>query len=152
LKTLNYTARFIELASEINTSMPYYVIDKVTDSLNNESKSVRGANIVVLGVAYKRDVDDVRESPALDVISLLMNKGANVVYHDPHVESVRLDGQGIMKSSVFSNDLLENADCIVIITDHSSYDWQRILDHSKVVVDTRHVTAGIKGKARVVSL
>lgn len=152
LKTLNYTARFIELASEINTSMPYYVIDKVTDALNNESKSVRGANIVVLGVAYKRDVDDVRESPALDVISLLMNKGANVVYHDPHVDSVRLDGQGIMKSSVFSNDLLENADCIVIITDHSSYDWRRILDHSKVVVDTRHVTAGIKGKAKVVSL
>ena len=83
LKTLNYTARFIELASEINTSMPLYVIDKVTDALNDESKAVRGSKIVVLGVAYKRDVDDVRESPALDVISLLEKRGAHVIFHDP---------------------------------------------------------------------
>lgn len=152
LKTLNYTARFIELASEINTSMPLYVIDKVVDALNDEAKAVRGSNVVVLGVAYKRDIDDVRESPALDVIGLLMHKGANVRYHDPYVPSVRLEHDARMHSEEYSADLLESADCVVIITDHSNYDWQHVLDHSALVVDTRHATAAFTGRARVVSL
>ncbi len=120
LKTLNYTARFIELASEINSSMPLYVIDKVTTALNDESKSVRGSKIVVLGVAYKRDIDDVRESPALDVISLLQDRGADVVFHDPYVAKVRLEDEEIMQRTEFSEALLETADCVVIVTDHSS--------------------------------
>ena len=152
LKTLNYNARFIELASEINTSMPLYVIDKITDALNDVSKSVRGANIVVLGVAYKRDIDDVRESPALDVLMLLHNKGANISYHDHYVPSLRLDGAGTLESCKYNDTLLEAADCVVIITDHSDYDWQHVLDHSKIVVDTRHATAKINGNARVVML
>ncbi len=152
LKSLNYTARFIELASEINTSMPLYVLEKVNDALNAERKSVNGASIVVLGVAYKRDIDDVRESPALDVIGLLEERGAQVVYHDPYVAQVRLEDNAIMQRSEYSDELLESADCVVIVTDHSVYDWQHVLDHSRLVVDTRHATAARTGRARVVSL
>ena len=153
LKTLNYNARFIELASEVNTAMPHYVVDKVTQALNDDCKSVRGSKIVVLGVAYKRDVDDVRESPALDVIGLLNNLGAKLVYHDPFVPSVRLENDVIMENVDYSAALLESADCVVIVTDHGAFDWQHILDHSKLVVDTRNATVRAdKSRARVVSL
>ncbi len=152
LKTLNYTARFIELASEINTSMPEYVVEKVTAALNDESKAVRGSKVVVLGVAYKRDIDDVRESPALDVIGLLEKRGAKVVFHDPYVPKVRLENDAIMERSDYSDGLLESADCVVIVTDHTAYDWQHVLDHSRLVVDTRHATAPRQGLARVVPL
>jgi UDP-N-acetyl-D-glucosamine dehydrogenase len=152
LKTLNYTARFIELASEINSSMPLYVVDKVTQALNDDSKAVRGSRVIVLGVAYKRDVDDVRESPALDVISLLHNRGADVAYHDPFVPGIRLENDAHMTSSEYSDGLLRGADCVVIITDHTSYDWQQVLDNSKLVVDTRNSTANRNGKARIVTL
>ncbi|MFN8451659.1 MAG: nucleotide sugar dehydrogenase [Anaerolineae bacterium] len=152
LKTLNYTARFIELASEINTSMPEYVVEKVTAALNDESKAVRGSKVVVLGVAYKRDIDDVRESPALDVIGLLEKRGAKVVFHDPYVPKVRLENDAIMERSDYSAALLESADCVVIVTDHTAYDWQHVLDHSRLVVDTRHATAPRQGLARVVPL
>jgi UDP-N-acetyl-D-glucosamine dehydrogenase len=154
LKTLNYNARFIELASEINTSMPLYVMTKITDALNDEGKAVRGSKVVVLGVAYKRDVNDVRESPALDVLGLLQEKGANVVYNDPYIPHVRLEGEHYhdMDSTPYSEELLESADCVVVVTDHTNYDWQHILDHSKLIVDTRHVTPPRTGKARVVLL
>ncbi len=152
MKTLNYRARFIELASEINTSMPLYVIDKVNDALNDDSKAVRGSKIVVLGVAYKRDIDDVRESPALDIISLLEKRGAHVSYHDPYVAKIRLEGDTVMQSKPYSDALLEDADCVVIVTDHSTYDWQHVVDHSQLIVDTRHATAAFSGRARVVSL
>lgn len=152
LRTLNYNARFIELASEVNTSMPLYVIEKVTQALNDDCKSVKGSHIVVLGVAYKRDVDDVRESPALDVISLLHNRGAKVEYHDPYVPSVRLEDDEHMSTSQYSDALLESADCVVIVTDHSSYDWQHVAEHSALIVDTRNALAKVSGKARVVPL
>jgi UDP-N-acetyl-D-glucosamine dehydrogenase len=152
LKSLNYNARFIELASEVNTSMPYYVMEKVTDALNDQGKSVRGANIVVLGVAYKRDVDDVRESPALDVIGLLHNKGAQVTYHDPYVPGIYLEDNRHVQASDYSAELLQAADCVVVITDHSCYDWQHVLDHSKVIVDTRHVINVSNGRTRVITL
>jgi UDP-N-acetyl-D-glucosamine dehydrogenase len=151
LKTLNYTARFIELASEINTSMPLHVLDKVADALNDEGKAIRGARVVVLGVAYKPDVSDVRESPALDIIELLRKKGAQVVYHDPFVASVRLE-EGSMASSPYSEALLSEADCVVIVTHHKTYDWSHVVQHSRLIVDTRHVTKGLAGGARVVSL
>ena len=151
LRTLNYTARFIELASEINTSMPLHVLGKVTEALNDEGKAVKGAHIVVLGVAYKPDVSDVRESPALDIIELLRKKGAQVAYHDPFVPSVRLE-EGSMASSDYSEALLREADCVVIVTHHKSYDWRHVVQHSKLIVDTRHVTKGLAGQARVVSL
>lgn len=152
LKTLNYNARFIELASEINTSMPLYVIDKVTQALNDDCKSVRGSKVVVLGVAYKRDIDDVRESPALDVLSLLHERGAQVVYHDPYVPQLRLEGEHKMESTAYSTELLESADCVVIVTDHSTFDWQQVIDHSKLIVDTRHALHPHTGRARIVSL
>ncbi|MFN8529201.1 MAG: nucleotide sugar dehydrogenase [Anaerolineae bacterium] len=152
LKTLNYTARFIELASEINTSMPIYVTEKVADALNDDAKSVRNSKIVVLGMAYKRDIDDVRESPAIDVVGLLQHRGANVVYHDPYVASFRTEHNELMYSVPFNAELLESADCVVIVTDHSVIDYEFVLKHSKLVVDTRHATAGKSGSARVVSL
>ncbi len=153
MKSLNYNARFIELASEINTQMPHHVVDKVTKALNDDCKSVRGSKLVVLGVAYKRDVDDVRESPALDVIGLLNNLGAKLVYHDPYVARVRLENETMMDSTPYSVDLLQDADAVVIVTDHTSFDYQEIVDHSRLVVDTRNATSKTsKSQARVVSL
>lgn len=152
LKTLNYNARFIELASEVNTSMPYHVIDIVTDALNDECKSVRASRIVVLGAAYKPDVDDVRESPALDIIELLREKGADVVYHDPYVPQIRM-GDNIMTGVTYDDALLKEADCVVIVTDHSDYDWDHVLNNSRLVIDTRNATKyRVNGSARVVKL
>ena len=152
LKTLNYTARFIELASEINTSMPAYVVTKVADALNEDGKSVKGSKVVVLGVAYKRDVDDMRESPALDVLHLLIQKGAHVSYHDPHVPSLRLEDGHLLENAAYSDSLLSGADCVVIITDHSSIDWSHVTKTAKVVVDSRNATAKAPGTARIVPL
>lgn len=151
LKTLNYNARFIELASEINTGMPLYVVQKVADALNDDAKPVRGSRIVVLGVAYKPDVDDVRESPALDVIELLRERGADVAYHDPYVSSIRL-GEDTLHSEAYDDDLLAGADCVVVVTDHSSYDWEHVLSRSQLVMDTRHATFSHSGTARVIGL
>ena len=139
LRTLDYNARFIELASEVNASMPFYVLDKITQALNNQQKSVRGSRVLILGAAYKRDVDDVRESPALDIISLLRQRGADVVYCDPHVAELRLDAETWLKSAAYSPALLQSADCAVVVTDHSAFDWGEIAAHCRVIVDTRHV-------------
>jgi UDP-N-acetyl-D-glucosamine dehydrogenase len=152
LKTLNYTARFIELASEINTAMPLHVITKITDALNDDGKAVRGSKILVLGVAYKRDIDDVRESPALDVLSLLRHKGAEVHYHDPYVASLRLEDDQKLENEPYSRELIALMDCVVVITDHSVFDWQQIVDDSRLIVDTRNATGQVTGQARVVSI
>ncbi len=152
LKTLNYTARFIELASEINTSMPIYVVDKVIHGLNTHRKAVNGSRVLVLGVAYKRDVDDVRESPALDVIELLRERGADVVYHDPFVPRIRLTGGVTMEGVALTDEHLTSADCVIIITDHTVFDWQRVVDCSQLIVDSRHATRNHTGKAQVISL
>jgi UDP-N-acetyl-D-glucosamine dehydrogenase len=161
LKTLNYTARFIELASEINTSMPVYVVDKVMHALNDDSKALRGSNVAVLGVAYKRDVDDVRESPALDIIHLLKERGANVTYHDPYVPSVRLDdphGEHKADAKVeysveLTVDWLKSADCVVIVTDHTSFDWSWVVSNSRLIVDTRNATNNLRTNGtRVIKL
>ncbi len=122
LKTLNYNARFIQLAGEINSDMPRYWVEKVQDALNEANKSVKGSRVLVLGVAYKKDIDDVRESPALDIIELLHQKGADVRYHDPHVAAFAHNGYS-MQSEADVNLALQSADCVVIVTDHSSYDW-----------------------------
>lgn len=151
LKALNYNARFIELASEINTSMPEYVVTKVADALNDDGKAVRGSKLAVLGVAYKKDIDDVRESPALDVIHLLLEKGADVSYHDPYIPVIRLDGD-VLSSTTLTEDWLADADAVVWVTDHTAYDRQWVLDNAKLIVDTRNATKGVNGKARVVGL
>lgn len=137
LKTLDYTARFIELASEINTSMPRYWVQKVADALNDQSKAIRGSRVLVLGVAYKKDVSDVRESPALDIIHLLREKGAVVSYHDPHVASIRIEDERLHGESDLVS-ALANSDCVIIATDHSSYDWQLVRKHAPIVIDTRN--------------
>jgi len=138
LRTLQYNARFIELASEINTAMPRYWVQKVQDALNEAGKAVKGSRILVLGVAYKKNVSDLRESPALDIIHLLEEKGAHVVYHDPHVPAFEHEGMEM----VGETDLdvaLGAADCVVIVTDHTAYDWADVQAQARLLVDTRHV-------------
>ncbi len=145
LKSLNYNARFIELASEINTNMPRYTLGKIQDALNLVKKPVNGSKVLVLGAAYKPDIDDLRESPSLDVIHLLQEKGAKVSYHDPYIPHLRHDN--IVLDSV--PDLMTavaEADCVAIITNHSSYDYDAILEAATMVVDTRNAL-GAKGKA-----
>jgi len=144
LKSLNYNARFIELASEINTNMPRYVVGKVQDALNLHQKSVNGSKILILGVAYKPDIDDIRESPALDIIHLLEEKGAAIEYHDPFIS--RIDHEGWMFESI--SDLKAHvaaADCVVIVTNHSQYDYPQILEDSQLIVDTRNAL-GLKSR------
>ncbi|MGA2111358.1 MAG: nucleotide sugar dehydrogenase [Anaerolineales bacterium] len=145
LRAVNYTARFIELASEINTNMPRYAVQKVQDALNGNSKALNGSRILVVGVAYKPDVGDVRESPALDVIGLLKNRGAIVEYHDPYVPEVRHDSWRL-ECVPDLKGALKRADCVVIITPHASYDWRQVLDESALIVDTRNAL-GQAGKA-----
>ena len=140
MRTLDYRTRFIELASEINAEMPQFVVGKVRAALNASRKAVNGARILVLGVAYKRDVNDVRESPALDIIRLLAADGAQVEYHDPFVPEVAEDGASL-SSVALTDEALSEADAVVIVTDHSEVDYGRVLELAGVVVDARHVTA-----------
>jgi UDP-N-acetyl-D-glucosamine dehydrogenase len=152
MRTLNYKTRFIDLASEINSHMPEFVVQKVADALNDVRKSVRGSRVLVLGVAYKRDIDDVRESPALDVIRLLEERGAHVEFHDPFVDEFREDGH-IRKGVALGDEVLRLADAVVVVTDHKTVDYQRVVDHATLVVDTRNVTAGLNsGRAHIVPL
>jgi UDP-N-acetyl-D-glucosamine dehydrogenase len=152
MRTLNYKTRFIDLAGEINSEMPAVVVRKVAQALNEEKKAVNGSRILVLGVAYKKDIDDMRESPALDVIRLLEIQGANVFYHDPFVPKYREDGHE-HASVALTDKEIESADAVVIVTDHSTVDYQRVVDLAGVVVDTRNATAKLtKGKGRIVSL
>ena len=152
LKTLNYKARFIELAGEINAEMPQYVVDKVADALNRVKKSVNGSKILVLGVAYKKDIGDIRESPALDIIRLLRDKGATVRWHDSHVADVEDLGPESRVETLTPRDL-SGADCVVIVTDHSEYDWTWVMKSSVMIVDTRNALRGLgEGTDKVVKL
>jgi UDP-N-acetyl-D-glucosamine dehydrogenase len=152
MRTLNYKTRFIDLASEINSQMPDFVVEKVAHALNDDRKAVNGSHVLVIGVAYKKNIDDIRESPALDVIRLLEGRGASVDYHDPFIPSFREDGHE--RAGVpLSAELLDRVDAVVIVTDHANVDYQLIVDHAPVVVDARHATAGlVPGRARVFSL
>jgi UDP-N-acetyl-D-glucosamine dehydrogenase len=152
MRTLNYKTRFIDLASEINSEMPEYVVRKVARALNDERKATNGSKILVLGVAYKKDIDDMRESPALDVIRLLEARGADVDFHDPWVPSFREDG--VTRTGVaLSKELLAASDAVVIVTDHSNVDYQFVADHAALVVDTRNATQRLRpSRARLVTL
>jgi UDP-N-acetyl-D-glucosamine dehydrogenase len=138
MKGLNYTARFIELASDVNTAMPRYWVQKAQDALNDAGKAVRGSRVLVLGVAYKRDISDMRESPALDIIRLLQEKGAQVQYHDPHVPAFEDHGLA-MTSEADLAQALAAADLVVIATDHANYDWEDVAQRATLIIDTRHV-------------
>lgn len=144
LRSLNYTARFIELASEINTQMPRFVVVKVQDALNNVKKPIKGSRILILGVAYKPDIDDMRESPALDVIHLLRQKGAEVVYHDPFVPTISHDEWSLSCVPDLMAEVAK-ADAVVIITNHKDYDYSGILAASHMIIDTRNAL-GVAGR------
>ena len=141
LKSVKYTARFIELASEINTNMPRHVVSLTQDALNSVGKPLKGMKVLVLGVAYKPDIDDLRESPALDILGLLMQKGAEVTYHDPHAPIIREDPHYDLPEMHSVPDVMaavRSADCVVIVTNHSSYDYAAILEQARLIVDTRN--------------
>ncbi|MEN6483202.1 MAG: nucleotide sugar dehydrogenase [Anaerolineaceae bacterium] len=152
MKSLNYNARFIELASEINTNMPRFVVSKVQDALNEHGKPLKGSRILVLGAAYKPDIDDLRESPALDVIGLLRNKGGLVNYHDPYIPHIVHDGW-TLDSDQDLEGAIRAADCVVIVTNHKVYDYGKILQLSHLIVDTRNALgAAGKNNPKVVRL
>jgi UDP-N-acetyl-D-glucosamine dehydrogenase len=153
LRSLNYYARFIELAGDINSGMPEYIVEKVTSALNDQRKSLKGAKIMVLGIAYKKDISDVRESPALDIIRLLERKGATVIFNDPYVKEVILDGGKKGFPVPLSAKSVSSVDCVAIITDHSDYNYQWIVDKAKLVVDTRNATKNVKnGRTKIYKL
>jgi UDP-N-acetyl-D-glucosamine dehydrogenase len=142
LRTLNYTARFIELAGQVNHYMPEHTVRLVSDALNYRRKAVNGSRVLILGVAYKPNVDDVRESPALDIIRMLEQKGADVFYHDPHVPRTSL-GAIELASVELSQGLLASCDAVVIITPHDGYDWEWVVRHAPLVIDTRNATRSL---------
>ena len=145
MRTLNYRARLIEVAEDVNARMPAFVAGKVREGLNGAGRAVKGSRILLLGVSYKKDVGDVRESPSLDILELLSEDGAEVLYHDPHVAKV-VTAEGVAhESQPLADDTLTGADAVVIVTDHSDFDYGRILALSSLLVDARNVTSGLRG-------
>ncbi|MFQ5690079.1 MAG: nucleotide sugar dehydrogenase [Gemmatimonadota bacterium] len=148
MRTLHYKTRFIEMAAEVNASMPRYVVSKIAEALNEDRKPVNGSRILLLGVSYKADVEDTRESPALDILGLLQGMGARLRYHDPYVPSVQLEWDRIDSVPLTAEELAA-ADAVVITTDHRVVDYQRVLDHAAIVVDPRNALRGRTGPATV---
>lgn len=148
MKTLHYRTRFIELAAEINAEMPRYVVEKVAEALNRVRKPLNGSRVLLLGVSYKPDVEDTRESPAIDILQLLADRGADVRYHDPHVPELHLDG-GSYRSEPLSGENLAEADAVLITTDHSDVDYDLVLERADIIVDPRNALAGKRGRAIV---
>jgi UDP-N-acetyl-D-glucosamine dehydrogenase len=142
VKEVGFEARFIELAGHVNGAMPHHVVAKIADALNTHAKSVRGSSVLILGVAYKRDIDDFRESPALDVMAELELKGARLVYYDPYVPTIAArewpGGRDVASIQTLSTDALAAADCVVILTDHRAFDFEKIRTHAKLIVDSRN--------------
>ncbi|PKK83932.1 MAG: UDP-N-acetyl-D-glucosamine dehydrogenase [candidate division Zixibacteria bacterium HGW-Zixibacteria-1] len=152
LKSLNYYARFIELAGDINSHMPEYVVERVRKLLNHYGKSVKGSNILILGVAYKKDIKDMRESPALDVMKLLEKDGAKLHYNDPHVPEIRWN-EGSHRSVKLTAGLLNKADLVIILTNHTSYNYHWIVENSKLIFDSRNAAQMVKsGRNKITTL
>ena len=140
-KQAGIEARFIELAGYINGQMPHFVVDKIQNALNDAGKPVKGSRIHILGVAYKKDIDDVRESPALDIMLLLRKRGGLLSFSDSHVQNLKLDGETLRSAAL--EDGVSDADCVVIVTDHSSVDYRAVLDRARLIVDTRNALRGM---------
>jgi UDP-N-acetyl-D-glucosamine dehydrogenase len=141
VKEVGFEARFIELAGHVNNAMPLHVVEKINDALNTRSKSIRGSSVLILGISYKRDIDDMRESPALDVMALLQQKGARISYHDPFVRKLAArdwPGDLDLASVALTPDALRSADCAVIITDHKAFDYKMITRDASLIVDSRN--------------
>jgi UDP-N-acetyl-D-glucosamine dehydrogenase len=157
MRTLSFKTRMIELASEINAEMPAFVVRKVADALNEDGKAIKGSRVLVLGVAYKKDIDDLRESPALEIIHLLQEKGADVAFHDPFCPTIHDDGHTPIRNLPLhtvelTDELLGSMDVVLVVTDHSTVDYQRVADSARLVIDTRGAMRGIEGPARVYGL
>ena len=149
----NIATRFIELAGEVNTRMPEYVVEKTMDALNMRKKALAKSTVLILGVAYKKDIDDLRESPALEVIRLLQKKGARVMYHDPFSETLPPIRKGTidLKSEELTAGLLHKVDCVIITTAHSSYDYDWIVKHAPLIIDTRNATRNVgEGRKKII--
>jgi len=132
--------------------MPNFVMRKITDGLNDRRKSVNGSRVLILGVSYKKDIDDLRESPALDVLRLLQRKGGKVLYNDPYINELELEGT-MLKSRKLTASLLKSVDCVTITTDHSVYDYEMIVEHAPFVVDTRNATANVaRNRRKIIKL
>ncbi|MSR75398.1 MAG: nucleotide sugar dehydrogenase [Planctomycetes bacterium] len=151
LRALNYNARFIEMAGEINSHMPEYVLDLCAQSLNTDTKPLKGSRVLVLGVAYKRDVDDCRESPGLDIITMLQQAGSRVEYADPHVPKIDFHGLD-MRAVPCDKAQLAAADLVIVVTDHTAFDIALIAEHARLIVDTRNLMKGRSVKGRLVRL
>jgi UDP-N-acetyl-D-glucosamine dehydrogenase len=153
-KEYDFSTRFIQLAGEINTAMPHYVVQRIAETLNLKSKSIRGSKILILGVAYKKDVDDVRESPALEIMKLLKERGADLSYSDPYIprlHRMREYDFSYMSSVPLNQETLRNMDLVLITTDHTNIDYQTVVDHSPLVVDTRNATRQVtRGSNKIV--
>ncbi len=151
VKTYGFYSKFIEFAEEVNKNMPNYVVRKVTDALNAHKKCINGSKILILGVAYKKDVGDIRESPALDIIEILCQQGAEVIYNDPYAPQIKI-GDKKMRSLPLNENLLSQTDCVVITTAHSSYDYKWIVGNARVVVDTRNATKNLVNKNKIIKI
>jgi UDP-N-acetyl-D-glucosamine dehydrogenase len=145
-KEFDFRTRFIELAGEINVNMPYHVLASIGGALNQHKKSVNGSRVLILGVAYKKDIDDLRESPALTIIELLQKEGAQVSYHDPYFPFIGKGRKYDLQMKRTELEKLGQYDCVVIVTDHSDYDYKKIVGEAKLVVDTRNATKGIDSR------
>jgi UDP-N-acetyl-D-glucosamine dehydrogenase len=157
LRTYGYKTRMIELASEINSEMPGFVVRKVVDALNDDRKSVNGSRVLVLGVAYKKDIDDLRESPAIEILRLLQEKGAEVSYSDPFCPVIQDDEHtpltGLPMASVkLTAERLARADCVLVVTDHTTVDYAMVAREAKLVVDSRGIMRGLEARGRIVGL
>jgi UDP-N-acetyl-D-glucosamine dehydrogenase len=154
-KEHDFATKFIELSGEINTSMPYYVVQKTIETLNQKKECLNGSCILILGVSYKRDIDDIRESPAIKIIELLQERGAKVLYNDPYIPKFPpMRKSALSMSSVdLDETVLSQADCVMIITDHGAYDYQWIVDNARLVVDTRNATKNVKrGREKIIKV
>lgn len=153
LRSINHTARFIELADQVNSAMPAHVAGRVVAALNAQRKCVNGSKVLLLGVAYKRNVSDVRESPAFEIIRLLRQQGAEVLMHDPWVETLLIAAGDRLRSEKLTSELVSTVDCVVLATDHSSFDYQWIADHARLIVDTRNAFSRVvSSKATIIGL
>jgi UDP-N-acetyl-D-glucosamine dehydrogenase len=151
-KEFDFVTRFIQLAGEINVSMPYYVVERTQEALNSHKKSINGSRILVLGIAYKKDIDDERESPGYAVMKMLLEKGADVIYNDPWIPKLKPTRKYDfkMESVPVSPEELAAADAVIIVTDHSAYDFDEIVKHSSLIIDTRNATLGVtEGREKV---
>lgn len=146
-----FEARFIDLASQVNSEMPQYVVSRTMEALNEHGKALKGSDVLIVGVAYKKDVKDLRESPALEIIEMFIKKGAKVSYYDPLFPYLDIHDINL-KCAKFTKEIFKSADCVVIVTDHTKVDYDLIAENSKLIVDTRNILKNVEKRSNIVKL